>query len=278
VEFYLSLAALYTVQCFIKIAKEETLGWRWRMPRVSDQRHTRLIRGGGWRLVHPWPAAFIFSGRSDFSQTGPPIDIPALRKLLGTAGRRTRALRWLSSLQLIWILLLGPIGALVLGAEASILILVGPALGIHLVSIVLLLRAQRVLLPNDSESGDRLMIAALYPPSMLRAGAELVRRVGADRQIAELASVVLSDREFEDLIRTEIGRAKRPRITHAEVDRDIAWLQAVAANRALDPDTLQSPRAQSDPTSESYCEFCGGDYVAGYRFCQECQLTTKKYS
>lgn len=277
-EFYLSLAALYTAQCLIKLDKNETLGWRWRFPRVDDAGHTRLIRGGGWRLLPPWPAAFVFSGRSDPSLDEPPIEVAALRSVLESALRRTRALRWLASLQLLWTLLLGPIGAFAIGVEASLLIGIGPALGFHLISIGLLFRAQRDLLPDDPNRSDRLLIAALYPPSMLRAGAELVRLVSADRQIAELASVVLPDREFEHLIRTEIGRARRPRANLGDVDRDIAWLHAVAAQRALEPETLGAPRAQLDPTAESYCEFCGGDYVAGYRFCQECQLTTRKYS
>jgi hypothetical protein len=277
-EFYLSLAALYTAQCLLKLDKHETLGWQWRFARVAHPGRARLIRGGGWRLAHPWPAAFVFSGRSGNLQSKVPVEIAVLREVLDVASRRTRALRWLSSLQIVWILVLSPTAAFVIGAEASILMMLGPALGLHVISIALLFRAERALRRDDPEGGDRLLIAALYPPSMWRAGAELVRAAGQEQQIAELASVVLSDREFELLIRTEIGRAKRQRATQTAADRDIAFLFEVASLREFDPDTLRAPRARTDPSAESYCEFCGGDYVAGYRYCQECQLTTTEYS
>ena len=277
-EFYLTLAALYTAQCLLDLDKGETLGLRWRFPPDPNKGRTRLIRGGGWRLVHPWPAAFVFSGRSEIPHDRPPSDVSALRDTIQAACRRTRALRWLGSFQLVWILLLGPLGALVVGPEASILVGMGPALGFHLIAIILLFRAQRFVLPDDSNRGERLMIAALYPPALIRSGAELVRLAGADRQIAELASVVLSDVDFERLIRSEIGRAKSPLHAPTSMENDIEWLHAVAAQRSLAKETLQTPRARIDATAASYCEFCGGDYVAGYRFCRECQLTTTEYS
>lgn len=276
-EFFLTLAALYTAQCLIKLDKSETLGFRWRFPCDTRRGRTRLFRGGGWRPVHPWPAAFVFSGQLKIPQHRPPAEVSELRSSFEAARRGTRALRWLMSFQLVWILFLGPIGALTIGAEASLLIGIGPALGFHLIAIGLLFRAQRAVFPDDPNRAERLMIAALYPPSLMRAGAELVRLVHADRQIVEVASSLLSDAEFEQLIRSEIGRAKSPLYASPNTQTEIEWLHAVAALRSLDLVALRAPRIRTDSTADSYCEFCGGDYVAGYRFCSECQLTTTQY-
>jgi len=277
-EFFLTLACLYTAQCFVKLDAQETLCLRLRFPPDLSKGRSRLFRGGGWRLSHPWPAAFTWSGRSEIPRDRAAETIEALRTEITMAWRRTRALRWVSSLQLVLILGLGPLGAVLVGAETTLLFLAGPALGLHLAGIVLLFRAQRTILPADGQTGDRLLMAALYPPSMIRSGADLIRLAFADRHIVELASAILSDSEFETLVRKEIGRTKSLIFGRETGQAGIDWLLTIAEQRAIGREQILSPRSREDPTAESYCEFCGGDYRAGYQYCDECQLETLDYS
>ena len=277
-EFFLTLACLYGAQCFVRLETSETLGLRWRFPPDRSKGRSRLFRGGGWRLAHPWPAAFVWSGRSGIPTDPPATRVDTLRAEIAIAWRRTRALRWLSSLQLVWILVLGPTGAILIGPETTLLFLAGPAIGLHLIGITFLYRAQRTVLPGDENTGDRLLIAALYPPSLIRSGADLVRLAFADRHIVELASAILSTAEFERLLRSEIGRAKSPIFAETPDERSIDWLLSIAEQRSIGRESILAPRPREDPTAESYCEFCGGDYLAGYQYCRECQLETTSYS
>ena len=277
-EFFLTLACLYAVQCFIHLQPGETLGLGWRFPPELSKGRSRLIQGGGWRLAQPWPAAFAWCGHSRIPSDRPVARANELRHQLAVAWRRTRALRWVSGLQFVWVLILGPIGAILFGTETALVVLAGPALGFHLIGIVLLYRAQRAVPPPDGKANDRLMVAVLYPPSMMRAGIDLVRLAFADRHIVEMASAVLSDPDFERLLRREIGRAKSPVFSEVADDQGIDWLLEIAAQRSLDREMVLAPRPREDPTADSYCEFCGGDYLAGYQFCSECQLTTTTYS
>ena len=276
-EFFLTLACLYAAQCFVHLDSGETLGLRWRFPPDLSKGQTRMLRGGGWRPLHPWPAAFTYSGESEVPSDRGPSETSALRDDLDRVWRRTRALRWISSLQLCLILGLGPVGAYVVGAEMTLLFLAGPAVGIHFTSFFLLYRAQRAVLPEQKGNADRLMIAALYPPALLRSGAELVRLAFKDRHITELASAIVTTPELERLIRIEIGRAKSPLFTEVAEDRAVEWLLEVAALRGLDRKDILSPRPCEDVTAASYCELCGGDYLSGHHFCSECQLTTTLY-
>lgn len=281
-EFFVTLAVLYAAQCLRKLEADEVLVLHGRCPGRRAAGRTWVFRGPGWRCLHPWPAVLVASARDGIPLERRPADPSGLAGDLEAALRGTRALRWLSSLQLVWILLLGPIAAATIGAEATLLLGSGPALGFHLIGVALLHRAQRTLLPDDPKAAERLSIAALYPPALLRSGAEIIRCSLADRPFAELAAVLFDDRRFEAFIRSGIGRAKSARRRMdgdppEDARREIDWLLELAAMRSLDRARILSPRPRTDPSAESYCEACGSDFVAGYRFCGECRLETTFY-
>ncbi len=195
--------------------------------------------------------------------------------LNGRAIRHTRGLRWVGCVQLLLVAVLGPSTALLIGPEAAILFGVAPFLLLHLGGLALMFRAHNVVLAGRSDRADSLVMAALYPPALMRAGTEMLRRAFADRSFVEIVALMLDDEGCERYLRLRLGRVESPRFEGGDAER--RYLLDVARARGFGAGEILAPRPRRDDSAESYCEACGQDYRAGFRFCRDCEVETRLY-
>jgi hypothetical protein len=236
-----------------------------------------LIAGGGWRMSNPWPTAISLSGQNSIPiDASTALDLTAIDERLKDAIRQTRILRWSGGAQLFLMAVLAPLSALSVGPEAALLAAAVPFGLLHLVSLLLMARAQSVVLPGVPGRTEALAIAALYPPSLIRAGTDIVKAAFAKCSLIELAALKFDDELFESFLRRELGQVESPRFPSGAAEREV--LLEVGIWRGYEPSEIVRPRSRTDESAESYCAACGQDYRAGFRFCGECEIETRLYA
>ena len=243
----------------------------------SNGANTRalMISGGGWRLANPLPTAVTLGGHDAIPVDGAAAELEALRAKLDRAIHHTRGLRWLGCAQILLVAVVGPSTALLIGPEAAILFGIAPFVLLHLGGLALMFRAHKLVLADRSGLADSLFMAALYPPALMRAGTEMIRRAFADRSFVEIVALMLDDEGCERFLRLRLGRVESPRFQEGAAER--RYLLDVARARGFGASKILSPRRRLDDSAESYCEACGQDYRAGFRFCGDCEVETRLY-
>ncbi len=275
-EFFFTLIALYLAQCLIWVAPNESIAlFRCRAGKQPARHRAFMIPGGGWRLGNPLPTAITLGGHDAIPVDTPAAELESLGEKLDRAIRDTRSLRWVGCAQLLLVGVVGPSTALLIGPEAAILFGVAPFSLLHLIGLALMFRAHKVVLADLPGLASSLFMASLYPPALMRAGTEMLRRAFADRSFVEIVALMLDDEGCERFLRLRLGRVENPRFQGGAAER--RYLLDVAHARGFDASELLSPRRRLDDSAGSYCEACGQDYRVGFRFCGDCEVETRLY-
>lgn len=211
--------------------------------------------------------------------------------LAGFAAARERferaawPLGWTSDVYWICLFLLLPGSMLFIGSDFGVRLLV-PALAIlHVATLLCLAYAHATLRPG--ERGERVQLlfgAALYPPGLLRAYAQL--RSGALGRFApSAAAVALLDAEpRRAFLRAELVRAAR-QVADAEparpalelARREERALHALVREAGESPQALLAAPARSDPLARGYCPACRCEYRRADGECSDCEVALEPY-
>ncbi len=287
-ELFLTLVALYVYQCILFVETDQILIRRTRVPRPGRRLRGRVVRGGGRRLLPRWPGSLaLVGGRSEPTEFAPP-DVDALRTALIAVRQKTRALRLACELQAVLLFLALPLSIGFLGAEAALLFALPPLALVHLIGVGLLAWTGRRLAAEAGlgeagrsavarSQGERIAIALLYPPAMLRGAADLERTAFATRDGAAIAAALLQQEDLEAFLESEIGRARSGRYGRGDASDRIRAVVAWAEAREIAPRALMEPRRRDDGTATGYCPACGADYVQRASRCEDCRVSTVPY-
>ena len=275
-ELFFTLIALYLAQCVVWVAPNESLAlFVRRAGKQPARRRALMISGGGWRFGNPLPTAIALGGYDAIPVDRPAAELESLAEQLDRAIRDTRSLRWVGCAQLLLVGVVGPATALLIGPEATLLFGVVPFSLLHLGGLALMFRAHKVVLADRAGLADSLFMAFLYPPALMRAGTEMLRRAFSDRSFVEIVALMLDDEGCERFLRLRLGRVESPRFQGGAAER--RYLLDVARARGFDTSEILSPRRRLDDSADSYCEACGKDYRPGFRFCGDCEVETTLY-
>jgi hypothetical protein len=205
-----------------------------------------------------------------------------LRERLHAARAATRPLAWASDAYGVALLVGLPAVVAWAGAEAG-LRLAAPVLAtLHVASLIALGVAHaRLYAGRIGERIETLLSAALYPPTLLRAGSGLVERTVGAFHPAALAAVLLRGARRDRVLRAELVRARcaaeRPGalgLAQAEHHAIVDLLEAEGIREA----DLLAPPDRSDALARSYCPACGWEYRAPEGPCNDCGAPRVAYA
>jgi hypothetical protein len=181
---------------------------------------------------------------------------------------------------LYWLLLFAVTPALVLllGAEPA-LFRMAPVIGLaHLVSLVLLHRAQARIDPEGRvERWEHFFVAALFPPALLRAPQSLVNQAMVSFHPLALALRFRKREVWIEGLRRDLVRLERQAERSAQGQAESEALLAFAKRHGVSRETLFVPRHREDPLAASYCPLCLDDFRPGFERCQGCGVETIAY-
>lgn len=193
-------------------------------------------------------------------------------------GRATRWLRWSSDLYCAALLAGLPMAFALWGTERGLLLSL-PALAVlHLSTLAAHVRAAARLRPGRVGALlESTLAAAVYPPLLLRALADLRMREISSFHPAVVAGAVLPDEQGAAFLRAEIVRAaaRAEAAVAGGLGLDALELRALrrlAAELGQSPETLLAPPTRRDPLAQSYCPACLCEYRSAAGTCTECGL------
>lgn len=202
----------------------------------------------------------------------------------GYAAARARvdaATGWLGwSSDLYWLGLFGLLPAFVLGfGEERGLLLVLPILvALHLVTLAALARAHRRLRPGRRGALiESLVVAACYPPILLREHHTLRSQELSGFHPAVVAAALLPGAQWRAFLRAELVRASArceasvrplPELGLDELERRALW--DLAHELGETADSLLAPPSGCSPLAAAYCPACWCEYRRAAGSCTDC--------
>ena len=187
----------------------------------------------------------------------------------------TRVLAWSTHLHRLLLLAGLPVVILFLGEEAG-LQLAFPVLAVtHVFTLVAMHRAHRRLLPEEGDQRfEDVATAAIYPPALLRAHADMRTEVLSRFHPAVHATNRLAGEHRKAFLRAELARLDlaletdgSPMIASLERDALIGFLTRCGESRESLFRTEPEPGTPSDG---SFCPVCSAEYLRASGRCVDC--------
>jgi hypothetical protein len=240
-------------------------------------------------------SAFVRLGATPLAERPRAIEAFLARALSSDACRATwrearaatRLLRWACDAEFALAFVVAGALARPFGGEAAWLAIL-PALGLsHVAALAGLWLAERRLDTPRADRAGRFVVAALFPPALLRLPCELVTAQLATFHPATLAAVSLPRARSGRVLRAELGAAAHPYWRrHGRHDgEDLAARDAYAARLhagiarlaeeiGLAPEAIRPAPLPHEDAGPSYCPVCLDEYRPGFRACGECGVDT----
>jgi hypothetical protein len=207
------------------------------------------------------------------------LDHRALAERLDDAGRATRWLARVCDVDLLFMGLGLPAAGLLLGGELVLAVSLPALGGLHVIALVCAYLAHRRLFPDrGGERAEEILMAALYPPALLRRPPAWVDAATAGFHPLAWTRLLTDDAKTRRTWLGEVTRLSR------ETERSSLEAPALRIERDLLVDlaphewTRAPERPRSDPTAASYCPICGDDFRAGFDRCAGCDVETIRYA
>ncbi len=274
-ELVASLAVLYLWQCTLRVPPVVRLF-------LKPITRWREIRGGGRRILHCRPSATSLVASTEPVEPARSASPRQLRLRWERLSRDTRLLGGCCDLYALLLFAGLPLLIALLTEERALLWALPLVIVVHLITLFAFYGAHRRLRPELSgERWEALVVAALYPPILLRSRQDLVREelAGFHPMAVRAALVereVLVERMQQGLAALEHARSTQAE-TPAELERQRAALWAVARECGLSAGELAAARIRDDESARSYCAICLSDYRSGFDLCGECGVRTTPY-
>lgn len=159
----------------------------------------------------------------------------------------------------------------------------------HLASLGALVFAETRSLTPGPHRGERIFIAAMFPPALLRTPSEWLSEQCVAFHPATVAAAVLDSETFTELVRREIAELDHPSWQRhggsetpcaAERRKSSSLVRAGVLSLLLQRDknsTGLAPRHPVDADAKSYCPLCLGDFRSDFRYCTPCGVATVAY-
>lgn len=218
------------------------------------------------------------------------FDLSAFRSALASMSRTARPLRWCCGVYLLVLFGVVPWLAWRLDGEVAWRLALPLILACHAASLLALLVAERRS-PHRAEGlAERLVTCALFPPSLLRAPAEMVSEEVATFHPAAAAAALLEREAFEEFLRREIAEVEHPPWSRhggqevPEASQRLEFLSALRSRLLSLPEQLGGEalplgeHQRRDPTAESFCPLCLADFRAGLAHCLDCGIDSVPYA
>ena len=213
------------------------------------------------------------------------FDLDACRRAFDEVRRRTRVLRWTCNVYAALVFVVLPVLLLRRDEEAAWLAVIPWILILHLVGVVALVPASQGLAETAAERFERILVAALYPPALLRSPIDVMNDRLVRYHPVAAASLVLGSRDLRRLVQITsaeyahpVWRRHRPCPVPEEAERR-AFLAELGARVEAAARTLRVDLRPDwdDPTAASYCPLCLHGYRPGFEACAACGIPTRPF-
>ncbi len=193
----------------------------------------------------------------------------------------TRTLAWFTCVYLTLLVAGLPVAMLSFGEERGLLLSFPLLVLAHLGTLVAMWRVHRELFPTQRDQRfEDVLTAALYPPALLRAHANMHLEVLSTFHPAVHAASRLEGEHRRTFLRSELARLdlaiEQPdpsMIASLERESLIKFLKACGESR----ESLFRVAPESGRPSGSYCPVCSAEYLRDFGSCGDCGATLIAY-
>ncbi|MDJ0787965.1 MAG: hypothetical protein QNK05_14235 [Myxococcota bacterium] len=216
------------------------------------------------------------------------FDVVAARETLRRVESSTWILGSLTTAEVLAVAIV-PFFLSSLGSEGGLRVVL-PGLGVlHGLAWLALLYAEWRL--GLSGRGERLAVAALYPPALLYAGSALHTRALLAFHPLAVAPALARERDVIGTLQRAYAEAATPPFDRhgghdvsEEATRRARWklrgelLRTLAEASEIDPARLSAAPDRVGPVEDRFCPICRDAFRAGFSSCPDCGVATRPFA